>query len=125
MSCENIPDSIKVATAKRYDSFFQSNAESIQWFDSWYLKSRGKDIDDYVIKSMRSAKEPFQFMRKALLALKGGCFEAEPVFMDASSSAYQIIAYLLQDTKIAFNTNLINGEKRQDLYLTLRILSST
>ena len=120
LSLREIPSSIKVATAKRYSSSFKSDEESIKWFDMWYSNLKDKDIDDYVIESMRSAKDPFQFMRKALLTLKGGCFEAEPVFMDASSSAYQIMAYLLQDTQIAFKTNLINGDTRKDLYMILR-----
>lgn len=120
LSLSEIPSAIKVAAAKRYDSSFKSNEESIKWFDQWYENLKDKDIDDYVIESMKSAKDPFQFMRKALLTLKGGCFESEPVFMDASSSAYQIMAYLLQDAQIAFKTNLINGDTRNDLYMILR-----
>ncbi len=120
LSCCEIPSSIKVATAKRYSSSFQRDEDSIKWFDQWYSNLKDRDIDEYVIESMKTAKDPFQFMRKALLTLKGGCFESEPIFMDASSSAYQIMAYLLQDTKIAFQTNLIKGDKRNDLYMILR-----
>ena len=120
LSLSEIPASIKVATAKRYDSSFNGDTASIQWFDKWYKESQGKNIDFYIIDSMKKAKDPFQFMRKALLTLKGGCFEAEPVFMDASSSAYQIMAYLLQDSKIALSTNLIMNESRSDLYMILR-----
>lgn len=69
---------------------------------------------------MKKAKDPYQFMRKALLTLKGGCFESEPVFMDASSSAYQIMACLLLDLEIAKSTNLINSDTRNDLYTILK-----
>ncbi|MCO5550120.1 hypothetical protein L7F22_066860 [Adiantum nelumboides] len=93
---------------------------SIEWFDKWYSLHVGKDIDDYIIKTMRSAKEPLQFMRKALLTLKGGYFEGEPVFMDAASSAYHIMAYLLIDLKIGRDTKKINSDTRSDLYLALR-----
>ncbi|MCO5609071.1 hypothetical protein L7F22_063293 [Adiantum nelumboides] len=120
LSLKDIPSSIKVATAKRYNSSFNSDESSIKWFDQWYENLKDNDIDSYVIESMKSAKDPFQFMRKALLTLKGGCFEAEPVFMDATSSAYQIMSYLLQDTEIAFQTNLIKGFTREDLYTNLR-----
>ena len=98
----------------------KSDEESIEWFDNWYSGLGGRDVDDYIIESMKKAKEPFQFMRKALLTLKGGCFEAEPVFMDASCSAYQIMAYLLQDTELAINTNLTYSDQRIDLYAIMR-----
>lgn len=120
LSLSEIPASVKVATAKRYDSSFNCDTASIQWFDKWYSEAHGNDLDEYIMDSMKKAKEPFQFMRKALLTLKGGCFEAEPVFMDASSSAYQIMAYLLQDSNIAYSTNLIMNETRSDLYMILR-----
>ena len=123
----DIPAAIKVATAKRYDSLFKGDEEAIKWFDKWYsvLASSDKNIDDYIIESMKRAKDPFQFMRKALLVFKGGCYEAEPVFMDASCSAYQIMAYLLQDTKLASCTNLIMSDKRIDLYISMRELYLT
>lgn len=120
LSLSEIPPAIKVATAKRYDSSFNCDKSSIEWFDNWYSQHEGKDIDSYILDTMKNAKDPFQFMRKALLTLKGGYFEGEPVFMDASSSAYQIMAYLLLDTKIAESTNLINGDIRYDLYMVLK-----
>lgn len=116
LSLEDIPKVIKVATYKHYSSIFKSNEEGIRWFDNWFSELRDKDVDDYIIEYMKKAKDPFQFLRKALLVLKGGCFEAEPVFMDASSSAYQIMSYLLQDLKLAQYTNLIKSSTRNDLY---------
>ncbi|KAH6555185.1 hypothetical protein KP509_1Z196000 [Ceratopteris richardii] len=122
LSLSEIPAAIKTATAKLYDSSFESDSIAINWFDQWYLAGRDNNhIDDYIIDSMNLAKEPFQFLRKALLILKeSGSLESEPVFMDASSSAYQIMAYLLQDVSIAKQTNLIPGIKRNDLYMSLR-----
>ncbi|KAH7441645.1 hypothetical protein KP509_03G047100 [Ceratopteris richardii] len=99
LSLSEIPMPIKTAAAKLYKSSFEN---------------------DYTIESMTMAKKPFQLLCKALLILKGACYEFEPIFMDASSSAYQIMAYLLQDVHLAKHANLIPGMKRNDLYMILR-----
>lgn len=52
--------------------------------------------------------------------MRGDGFYCEPIFMDASSSAYQIMSYLLLETEIALQTNMTISAPKNDLYLIFR-----
>lgn len=116
-------DYLKISAALRYQSSFLTDEAAMSWFDKWLVDKGNRDTAEYIIESMSSAKEPFQFMRKALLFFEKrtrGDFYGEPVSMDASSSAYQIMSYLLLDAEMARLTNLIKSYSRNDLYSIIR-----
>lgn len=66
--------------------------------------------EDSFIQLARDAKHPFQFIAN-VLSLEGNMDPTTiPVTQDASSSAYQIMSYLLLDVDLAMRTSLIPSE---------------
>lgn len=69
-----------------------------------------------IIDSAAGARDPFQFISKSL-AIKSGHYKNKvPITQDASASAYQIMAYLLLDNKMAKHTNLIKADQCSKSY---------
>lgn len=70
--------------------------------------------DESLIDFAKDARDPFQFIAKALCKEANG----KPITQDAASSAYQLLSYFLLNEDLARKTNLIPHPdgKIQDVY---------
>lgn len=113
---EKCREVLKSAVSFHYKSF-----SSIKEGSEWYSENRKllNTSDISLIQVAQKAKNPFQFIANVLAIEKEETDPSTiPVTQDASSSAYQIMSYLLLDESLAKQTNLIPSEDAiiRDLY---------
>jgi len=98
------------STAFHYNKF-TSYKKAINWYSDEYEGWGKMKVSDF-IKLASGAKNPFQFISfRILLYYSNAYSNCLPITQDASSSAYQIMSFLLVDSEMAKYTNLIaDGE---------------
>nr|XP_016498007.1 PREDICTED: probable DNA-directed RNA polymerase [Nicotiana tabacum] len=109
------PSHTKEYDNKVYSMLYVSASFHYKTFDTypatckWYREQRFYSIDR-IIEYAPTAKDPLQFLSKALIIERLDPRVSEwklPITQDASASAYQIISYFLLDFEIVNYTNLI------------------
>jgi DNA-directed RNA polymerase len=113
---EKCREILKSAVPFHYKSF-----TSIKEASNWYSENINNSCES-IIQLAKNAKHPFQFIANVLAIEEGETDPLTiPVTQDASSSAYQIMSYLLLDESLAKQTNLIpsDNDKINDLYLEI------
>lgn len=70
--------------------------------------------DESLIQFAVDASNPYQFISK-VLCIEGGKTDPRkiPITQDASASAYQIMSFLLLDTEIAKQTNIVPDRNKR------------
>jgi DNA-directed RNA polymerase len=109
------------SAASHYKSFY-SIKESMEWFSNILEKYKNNNKVKEFIQFSSFGKNPFQFIsmfQHYSFNAEESIFANIPISMDASSSAYQIMSYLLFNKDLAKRTNLITGSSIQDLYSSL------
>ncbi|MFS7907874.1 putative DNA-directed RNA polymerase, phage-type, DNA/RNA polymerase superfamily [Helianthus anomalus] len=109
-------------------SFNYKVFSSYQCAENWFLKEdlgwRQKSKSDF-IRYASEAKKPFQFISTMLSVLNDYSINCTAITQDASSSAYQIMSFLLLDRNMARYTNLLSGggggvDKIYDIYTLIQ-----
>lgn len=104
------------------DHSFKSLEEAASWMSQTYtsgLKYKFQKGDEHFFELSKGAKNPFQFISDLLHIMNLYDIENSsiiPVSMDASSSAYQIMSYLLFNDKLAISTILLKSESGENEY---------
>jgi DNA-directed RNA polymerase len=112
---------IEEATAFYYKSFHNYRS-ACEWY-SKELPEWSNFNEEEFFRMVSRAKKPFQYLSTIPVAREEEYYKCVPITQDASSSAYQIMSFLLLDRTMAINTNLIsvNGvDKIFDIYTTMQ-----